>query len=102
MTMNNSVYFAKFDSNSSAPKDEEVGEVCIANISPAERQKRLKYGIKQFVITLAILGVLMAFGVTHDVLGISNRLLSSKRQNLSKSLFARSAQIWRDRRKDRR
>jgi len=65
MTMNNSVYFAKFGLNSSPQKDEEVGEVCIANISPAERQKRLRYGIKQFVITLAILGVLMAFGLNH-------------------------------------
>ena len=65
MTINNSVYFAKFGLNSSPQKDEEVGEVCIANISPAERQKRLKFGIQQFVITLAILGVLMVLGVNH-------------------------------------
>ena len=65
MTINNSVYFANPGSNSSPQKDEEVGEVCIANISPAERQKRLRYGIKQFAITLAILGVLMAFGLNH-------------------------------------
>ena len=65
MTINNSVYFANFGSNTPASKDEEVGEVCIANISPAERQKRLRYGIKQFVITLAILGVLMLFHLNH-------------------------------------
>ena len=65
MTINNSVYFANLGSNSSIPQDEEIGEVCIANISPAERQKRLRYGIKQFVITLAILGVLMLFHVNH-------------------------------------
>jgi hypothetical protein len=65
MTINNSVYFAKFGLNSSSQKDEEVGEVCIANISPAERQKRLKFGIKQLVITLVILGALMVFHVNH-------------------------------------
>ena len=64
MTINNSVYFANLGSNSSTQK-EEVGEVCIANISPLERQKRLKYGIKQFVTTLVILGVLIAFHLNH-------------------------------------
>jgi hypothetical protein len=65
MTINNSVYFAKFGLNLSPQKDEEEGEVCIANISPAERQKRLRYGIKQFLITLAILGILLVLGVNH-------------------------------------
>ena len=64
MIINNSVYFANLGSNSSAQK-EEVGEVCIANISPAERQKRLKFGIQQFVITLVILGALMVFHANH-------------------------------------
>jgi len=63
--MNNSVYFASFDSNSSTPKDEEDGEVCIANISPLERQKRLRYGIKQFVTTLVILCIMLVFGINH-------------------------------------
>ncbi len=36
------------------------GEVCIANISPRERRKRLIGGILQFVITLAILVALIA------------------------------------------
>ena len=65
MTINTPVYIAKFGSDSPAQKDEEVGEVCIANISPIERQKRLKFGIQQFVITLVILGALIVFGVNH-------------------------------------
>jgi hypothetical protein len=65
MTINNLVYFANLSSNSPASKDEEAGEVCIANISPAERQKRMRFGIQQFVITLAILGVLMLFHLNH-------------------------------------
>ena len=64
MTIDNTVYFANLGSNSSAQK-EEVGEVCIANISPLERQKRLKFGIQQFVITLVILGVLIVLHVNH-------------------------------------
>ena len=63
MAIHNSVHFANFDSNSASQDDEEVGEVCIANISPLERQKRLKFGIQQFVITLVILGVMIVFGV---------------------------------------
>lgn len=65
MTINNLVYFAKFGLNSAPQKDEEVGEVCIANISPAERKKRMQFGIQQLVITLVILVALMAFGVNH-------------------------------------
>jgi hypothetical protein len=63
MTINNSVFFATF--GSSNPQEEEIGEVCIANISPAERQKRLKFGIQQFVVTIVILGAMMALGVNH-------------------------------------
>jgi len=65
MTINNSVFFAKFGSNSSSQQEEEVGEVCIANISPLERQKRLRFGMIQFAVTLVILGALIAFGVNH-------------------------------------
>ena len=66
MTTHTSAYFAKFDSDSSTEQNnEEVGEVCIANISPVERQKRLRFGVQQFVITLVILIALMAFGVNH-------------------------------------
>lgn len=37
-------------------------EVCVANISPRERRKRLIAGVIQFVIALAILAVLIATG----------------------------------------
>ena len=58
----NAAYFAGFNKPPSNP-DEEVEEVCIANISPLERQKRLRFGISQFVTTLVILGVLLALDV---------------------------------------
>ena len=56
------VYFAGFNTSPSK-KDEEVEEVCIANISPLERQKRLRFGIQQFVTTLVILGILLVLDV---------------------------------------
>jgi hypothetical protein len=62
MEIGSSVYFAGFTPPSSQP-DEDVGEVCIANISPLERQKRLRFSISQFVITLVILGILLALNV---------------------------------------
>ena len=65
MTINTPIYFASFDSNSASQQEQEDGEVCISNISPLERQKRLRFGITQFVITLVILGALIAFGVNH-------------------------------------
>jgi len=63
MMINNSVYFANFGSNSPFQKDEEIGDVCIPNISPQERKKRARFAIGQFVITLFILSALIAFGV---------------------------------------
>ena len=62
MLMNNPVFFAGTDFNNSSPTDEEGGEFCISNISPVERQKRLRFGVSQFIITLVILGLLLAFG----------------------------------------
>lgn len=62
MTIGSSVYFAGFNPPSSQ-QDEEAGEVCIANISPLERQKRLRFGIRQFITTLIILGILLALDV---------------------------------------
>jgi hypothetical protein len=38
-------------------------QVCIPNISTAERRKRLMAGVVELVIGLAILSALMAFGV---------------------------------------
>ena len=41
------------------------GEVCIANISIAERRKRLTFGLVIFVISLVVLAILMATGVNR-------------------------------------
>jgi hypothetical protein len=62
MLENNSVYLSEFNTKSSS-QDEETEEVCVANISPLERQKRLRFGITQFVIALVVLGLMLAFGV---------------------------------------
>jgi hypothetical protein len=61
MLEKNSVYLAGFNTNSSSQHD-KVEEACIANISPLERQKRLRFGITQFIISLVVLSVLIAFG----------------------------------------
>jgi fatty acid desaturase len=42
------------------PVEEHPAEVCIANISPRERRKRLLSGIPPFVLALGILGALLA------------------------------------------
>ena len=41
------------------------GEVCIPNISQAERLKRLSGGMVQMIISLVILFALMVFGVSR-------------------------------------
>lgn len=46
-------------SDFSDPHKEETGEVCIPNISPAERKKRVRFAIRQLATTLAVLGVLV-------------------------------------------
>ncbi len=46
-------------------EDTAATEVCIPNISPAERRKRLMGGVVSFVITLVILGVLIAIGASR-------------------------------------
>lgn len=51
------------DNISLNPDGSSVGEVCIANISPKERQIRMRFGIIQFVVSLGILGVLILFDV---------------------------------------
>jgi len=57
----NVAFFADSNRKSvSQPHNEEIGEVCIANISPLERKKRLKFAIGQFIVTLVVLGVLIA------------------------------------------
>ena len=42
-----------------------AGDACIANISPQERRKRLSFGVVAFVITLGILGILLATGTSR-------------------------------------
>lgn len=59
MFENNSVYLSEFNTNSSS-QDEETKEVCLANISPLERQKRLRFGIIQFIFALLVLAVMIA------------------------------------------
>lgn len=59
MSIMTSVYFSDLKLNDPSKKKDEEGEVCIANISPLERQKRLRFGIRQFIFTLLILGVLI-------------------------------------------
>jgi hypothetical protein len=61
--MNNSLYFTTFDPNSSIQQEEEIGEVCIANISPLEQKKRMRFGMAQFAAGLVILAVLLALDV---------------------------------------
>ena len=55
--MINSAYFS--DQKHFPQKRENAEEVCIANISPLERQLRLRFGIRQFVVTLVILAILI-------------------------------------------
>ncbi|GJQ36631.1 MAG: hypothetical protein JETCAE01_26410 [Anaerolineaceae bacterium] len=64
MMMRIAVNFAGLKNNSLVPQSEseEIGEVCISNISPAERRKRLLAGVIGIVIALVILVVLIASG----------------------------------------
>lgn len=45
------------------PEGNGTGDACIPNISPIERQKRLRFGIAQVIITTLILAVMLYFGV---------------------------------------
>ena len=47
------------------PNTGPTGAVCIPNISTAERRKRLAFGVVTLVVTLVILAVLMATGVSR-------------------------------------
>jgi hypothetical protein len=53
-------YFSDLNSNGLSDEDQEIGEVCIPNISPFERKIRLTFAVRQFVITLLILGAMIA------------------------------------------
>jgi hypothetical protein len=54
------VYFADLNLKGSASQKQQTDEVCIPNISLLERRKRLRFAVQQFVITLVILGVMVA------------------------------------------
>ena len=56
------VNFSGFQKNPSVSESEseELGEICISNLSPAERRKRLLGGVTGFVIALVVLAVLIA------------------------------------------
>jgi hypothetical protein len=41
----------------------DTGEICIPNISPRERRKRLAGGVIQFLFSLVVFAVLIAVGV---------------------------------------
>ena len=58
-----SAYFSANLNGPSPTEDVHTGEVCIANISPLERQKRLRFGIQQFIIALVILAILIVLDV---------------------------------------
>jgi hypothetical protein len=61
--LENRLQLVRLNIQSSSQQDERGKEVCIANISPLERQKRLRFGITQFIIALVIFGGMLAFGV---------------------------------------
>ena len=46
-------------------KNDEGGEVCIANIDTAGRRQRLTFGIVQFTLAIIILAVLIVTGANH-------------------------------------
>jgi len=61
--IDNLVYFASSNFNPSSHEDEESSEVCIPNISPKERKKRVQFAVQYFLFTLVVLGTLLAFHV---------------------------------------
>jgi len=62
MTITNKFYFS-VTSTSDHQQVEETSEVCIANISPKERQLRMRFGMVQFAVSLVTLAVLVALDV---------------------------------------
>ena len=47
----------------SGASSQAVGDVCVPNISPKERQLRKKFAIQQFLVTLVVLAVLVYLDV---------------------------------------
>ena len=44
------------------PEGNDSGNACIANISPRERKKRMRFGIQQIVFGIIILATLLLLG----------------------------------------
>jgi hypothetical protein len=65
MLENIPVYFIGFGAKPSSQQEQDAPEVCLANISPLERQKRLRFGVTQFAISLVVLSLLIVFGADH-------------------------------------
>lgn len=65
MLANIPVYFIGFGARSSSQQEQDIPQVCIANISPLERRKRLRFGVTQFAISLVVLVLLIVFGANH-------------------------------------
>ena len=63
MSIHYPVLFSGSSFNSSSDEDQEIGEVCIPNISPQERKKRVQFAIYYFIFTLLVLAGLLAFDV---------------------------------------
>jgi hypothetical protein len=59
----NTLYFSALQQNGLSGENQEIGEVCIANISPRERQLRLKFAAQQLVVALVILGGMIALHI---------------------------------------
>ena len=56
--------FLFFSSNSNDRlQDEEIGESCIANISPRERQIRMRFSVVMFFVSIVVLVALVVFDV---------------------------------------
>ena len=62
MTTTNKLYFSGFKISDSQ-QGEGIVESCIANISPRERQLRMRFGVVLFFVSIMVLVALVAFDV---------------------------------------
>ena len=60
MKNTNTTFFSIQQSNTPFQEDQEIGDVCIANISPRERQIRLRVAKWQLAIALVLLLAMIA------------------------------------------
>jgi hypothetical protein len=63
MRNKNVVYFAGANFDPSSQEDHGTGDLCIPNISPRERKKRVQFAVQYFLFTLLILVGLLALDV---------------------------------------